>query len=120
MRCGTPGTSGHVTRKSSIREVGVLYKSGVYALKALCLTPGGLYSVLTEGMAEILWHRRETRWKRRRQSSAWSRRNRLRHEQSCLIAVQESAEGILGEETQTAGKACMDELGTRPAYRKSR
>jgi hypothetical protein len=29
MRCGTPGTSGHVTAKSSIRD-------------ALCLTPGGL------------------------------------------------------------------------------
>jgi hypothetical protein len=39
---------------------GVLYKSGVYALKALCLTPGGLYGVRKEGMVEILWHRRET------------------------------------------------------------
>ena len=45
MRCGTFGTSGHVTTKSSIRNWGVLYKSGVYALKALCLTPGDLYSV---------------------------------------------------------------------------
>lgn len=41
---------------------GVLYKSGVYALKALCLTPGGLYGVRKEGMVEILWHRRETSW----------------------------------------------------------
>jgi hypothetical protein len=31
-----------VTTKSSIRNWGVLYKSGVYALKALCLTPGDL------------------------------------------------------------------------------
>ena len=68
-RCGTSGTSGHVTTKSSIRDLGVLYKlvvreanlSGVYALKALCLTPGGLYSVYSGGMAEILWHHRETR-----------------------------------------------------------
>jgi len=31
-----------VTRKPSIGKRGVLYKSGVYAQKALCLTPGGL------------------------------------------------------------------------------
>jgi hypothetical protein len=42
LRCGTSGTSGHVTAKSSIRNWDVLYKSGVYALKATCLTPGGL------------------------------------------------------------------------------
>jgi hypothetical protein len=54
MRCGTSGTSGHVTTKSSIRDLGVLYKSGVYAQKVLCLTPGGLYSVLTGGMAKIV------------------------------------------------------------------
>ena len=46
LRCGTPGTSGHVTTKSSIRNWDVLYKSGVYALKVMCLTLGGLYSVL--------------------------------------------------------------------------
>ena len=46
MRCGTPGTSGHVTMKSSIRKRGVLYKSGVYALKVLCLTLGGLHCAL--------------------------------------------------------------------------
>jgi hypothetical protein len=52
MRCGTSGTSGHVTTKSSIRNWGVLYKSGVYALKVTCLTLGDLYSVFvikTEG-----------------------------------------------------------------------
>ena len=52
LRCGTSGTSGHVTTKSSIRNRGVLYKSGVYALKVMCLTLGDLYSVLrkkTEG-----------------------------------------------------------------------
>ena len=42
MRCGTSGASGHVTTKPSIRKWGVLYKSGVYAQKALCLTPGDL------------------------------------------------------------------------------
>ena len=45
MRCGTLGTSGHVTAKSSICDWGVLYKSGVYARNVLCLTPGGLYGV---------------------------------------------------------------------------
>jgi hypothetical protein len=42
MRCGTPGASGHVTAKPSIRTWGVLYKSSGYAQKALCLTPGDL------------------------------------------------------------------------------
>ncbi|MBN2011393.1 hypothetical protein JW960_18825 [candidate division KSB1 bacterium] len=42
MRCGTSGTSGHVTTKSVHPHWGVLYKSGVYASKAACLTPGGL------------------------------------------------------------------------------
>jgi len=45
LRCGTSGTSGHVTTKSSIRNWGVLYKSGVYALKVTYLTLGDLYSV---------------------------------------------------------------------------
>ena len=45
MRYGTLWTSGHVTVKSSICVRGVLYKSGGYARKALCLTPGGLYGV---------------------------------------------------------------------------
>jgi len=52
LRCGTSGTSGHVTTKSSIRNWGVLYKSGAYALKVTCLTLGDLYSVFevkTEG-----------------------------------------------------------------------
>ena len=42
LRCGTSGTSGHVTTKSSIRNWGVLYKSGVYASKVTCLTLGDL------------------------------------------------------------------------------
>ena len=52
MRCGTPGASGHVTMKPSIGNRGVLYKSGVYARKALCLTPGGLSCALPVGRAE--------------------------------------------------------------------
>ena len=46
LRCGTFGTSGHVTTKSSICEWGVLYKLGVYAGKVLCLTPGDLLCAL--------------------------------------------------------------------------
>ena len=42
MRCGILGTSGHVTAKSSIRNWSMLYKSGVCALRVMCLTPGGL------------------------------------------------------------------------------
>jgi len=40
MRCGTPGTSGHVTMKSSIYDRGVLYKSGVYARQSSVSYPG--------------------------------------------------------------------------------
>jgi hypothetical protein len=43
--CGTLGTSGHVTAKSSISEWGVRYTSGVDAWNALYLTPGGLQRV---------------------------------------------------------------------------
>jgi hypothetical protein len=69
LRCGTSGTSGHVTTKSSIRNWDVLYKSGVYARKALCLTPGGLSCVpLVAG---------------------------LRVERSTLTAWEKSAEGIV-------------------------
>ena len=39
-RCGTSGMSRHVTAKSSIRGLGVLYKSGVYARNVLYLTLG--------------------------------------------------------------------------------
>jgi hypothetical protein len=35
-----------VTTKPSIRKWGVLYKSGVYARKVLCLTPGDLHCAL--------------------------------------------------------------------------
>jgi hypothetical protein len=52
MRCGTSGASGHVTTKPSIGSRGVLYNSGVYARKALCLTPGGLSCALPVGRAE--------------------------------------------------------------------
>jgi hypothetical protein len=52
MRCGTPGTSGHVTTKSSIRVLGVLYKPGVYARTVLCLTLGGLHVVRASQEAE--------------------------------------------------------------------
>ena len=53
-RCGTPGTSWHLSacertgrRDSKVLHPrwGVLYKSGVYASKVVCLTPGGLHGV---------------------------------------------------------------------------
>jgi len=91
LRCGTSGTSGHVTTKSSIRKRGVLYKSGVYALKVTCLTLGGLYSVLLG----------------------------LRMEQSILTAVQKSAEGIVGGMKQALIFGSMDELGTRPVIERA-
>jgi len=93
LRCGTPGTSGHVTIKSSIRNWGVLYKSGVYALKALCLTPGGLLCV--------------------------SHSAGLRIEQSILTAWEKSAEGILGGLKQASNFGSMDELGTRPVIERA-
>jgi hypothetical protein len=71
MRCGTSGASRHVTAKPSIGKRGVLYKSGVYAQKALCLTPGDLPCArLSRG---------------------------LREEQSTLTAWEKSAEGIVGD-----------------------
>ena len=42
LRCGTSGTSWHVTTKSSICDWGVLYKWSVYAVTVQCLTLGGL------------------------------------------------------------------------------
>jgi hypothetical protein len=49
---------------------GVLYKSGVYASQAQCLTPGDLHGVQVEGMDEIAWHRRETRRQQRKHTSS--------------------------------------------------
>ena len=92
MRCGTPGASGHVTAKPSIRKGGVLYKSGVYVRKALCLTPGGLPCaiVMAEGRVINPDHMGEV-------SRGQSRRR-----------------------TQAPNRVRMDELGTRPIHRKSR
>ena len=92
LRCGTPGTSGHVTTKSSIHDWGVLYKSGVYALKALCLTPGALSCVPLK---------------------------ELRVEQSTLTACEKSAEGIVvvGE---TSRDRCTEDLPRRRPERYER
>jgi hypothetical protein len=49
---------------------GVLDKSGGYASKVLCLTPGGLQGVQVEGLDDIAWHRRETRRQQREQTSS--------------------------------------------------
>src|SRR3970282_127369 len=69
-RCGTPGTSWHVTAKPSIHAGGVRDKSGVHASKVVGLTPGGLHGVYREG--------------------------RLSEERSEPSAVQKSAEGRVG------------------------
>ena len=45
MRCDVVEANGHVTIKPSIRNWAAFYKSGVYAGKAWCLTPGGLQGV---------------------------------------------------------------------------
>jgi len=88
-RCGTSGTSGHVTAKSSIRNWGVLYKSGVYASKVMCLTLGGLPCA--------------TRYH--------ERCKRLREEQSSLTAWEKSAEGIVGEVPMSELKPSPDKRG---------
>jgi hypothetical protein len=63
MRCDVHGTSRHVTIKSSIRELCTFYKSGVYALQSSVSYPGRPVQCSLNGMAGILWHRRETRRK---------------------------------------------------------
>ena len=69
MRRDAPGTSGHVTAKSSICGWGAFCKSGIYAAKVTCLTPGGLSCV----------------------------KDSLRAKRLALIAGQKSAEGIVGK-----------------------
>jgi hypothetical protein len=53
-RCSTPGTSGHVTAKSSIFPWDVLYKFGAYARTVLCLTLGDLLCALGSRVREKL------------------------------------------------------------------
>ena len=57
LRCGTFGTSGHVTAKSSILPWDVLYKFGVYARTVLCLTLGDLLCALGSRVREKLAER---------------------------------------------------------------
>jgi hypothetical protein len=61
MRCGTPGASGHVTAKPSIRKWGVLYKSAAYAPTVVRLTPGDLLSALERRVRQKLAEGGETR-----------------------------------------------------------
>jgi hypothetical protein len=72
-----------VTAKSSIRKWGVLYKSGVYALKVTCLPVGR--QVLPWEISHVPW-------------DVACDGNWLRGEQSTLIAWEKSAEGIVGIE----------------------
>jgi len=79
MRCGTPRTSGHVTAKSHIHGLGVLYKSGVYALKAVRLTPGGLFCATGTRVRVKMAERREIGADRGREvSRGHSTRNKRR------------------------------------------
>ena len=48
-----------MTAKSSIRNWGVLYKSGVYAEKVSCLTPGGLFVVQGGTDREVIYGDRQ-------------------------------------------------------------
>ena len=96
MRCDVHGTSWHVTTKSSIRDWCAFYKSGAYARQSSVSYPGRPVQCSLNGMAGILWHRRETRRKPRRQMSACSREKELKLLRESLTAVQESAEGIVG------------------------
>ena len=66
-----------MTTKSSIRELGALYKSGVYAQKVLCLTLGDLHAVRQRG--------------------------ELSEEESEPTSMQKSAEGILGTRGRAEG-----------------
>ena len=73
MRCGialdewaSDFASGSYVGQAVTSEVlhplqGVLYKPDVYAWEVAGLTPGGLLGVGAGGMAEMKWHRRETR-----------------------------------------------------------
>ena len=94
LRCSSLGTSGHVTTKSSIRNWGMLYKSGVYALKVTCLTLRDLYSVF--GI------KTETGVIHSDRCAEVSRRHSRR------------------TETGIRCVGCKEGTRTRPAYRKSR
>ncbi len=57
MRRNASGTSGHVTTKYSIWDWGAFCKSGVYAAKVMCLTPGdlrGYFKRLKQGVWRAL------------------------------------------------------------------
>ena len=61
LRCGTLGTSGHVTAKSSICT-GVCFINPAFTHRKLRVLPWEICKVsYPAGMVKILWHRRETR-----------------------------------------------------------
>ena len=70
MRRDASGASGHVTTKPSICGWDAFCKSGVYAAKVTCLTPGDLPGAC--------------------------RRSKLGAERLALNTVEKSAEGIVG------------------------
>jgi hypothetical protein len=87
-----PGASGHVIAKPSIRNGGVLYTSGVYARKALCLTPGGLPGAIVMAEGRVI----------------------------DPDPLGEVSRGQRRRRTQAANTVRMDALGTRPIHRKNR
>ena len=95
MRCDVHGTSRHVTMKSSIRELCTFYKSGAYALQSSVSYPGRSVWCSFTGMAEILWHRRETR-RQMEKTNLSLQPEELRFLRENLTTMQKSAEGILG------------------------
>ena len=97
IRCGAPGTSGHGTAKSSIRSWGVLYKSGAYAQKVIRLTPGDLYGRLTARYGRDIVAPPGNQAANRENKHRPVAPKRLSDEQSALIAMQKSAEGIVPE-----------------------
>jgi hypothetical protein len=92
MRCGVAEASGHVTMKPSIRNRAMFYKSGVYAGKAWCLTPGGLHGV--EGSTEFRAIGIDRRAEVSRGHSRLSRTTEGPNKLRTVIAREELTDGI--------------------------
>jgi len=66
-----------------------------------------------------MWHRRETSRKTENTKLDLKPPIELRYRQRHLIALQKSAEGILGGKKQIVISGSTDELGTRPAIERA-
>lgn len=74
-RCDVFGASGHVTIKPSICKRDTFYKLGVYAMKAKCLTPGGLHVVRRGTDGEVIQRERHAEVSRGHSSVGAGRAN---------------------------------------------